>query len=82
MPTIFDESFLNDMNDSYMMESILGNGYGRTIDHMVDKELSKVHLFESEEDRSWNNAISGAENVMDNEYESMLDDGEMIDEVL
>lgn len=87
MPTLLDKSFLNDINESYMIESIMG-GYGEQIDYLIEDITSNVGLFESEEQRQRREKYlaliesakpAPADITLDDE---MFDDGEMIDSVI
>lgn len=86
MPTLLDKSFLNDINESYMIESIMDDGYGDQIDFLIEEVTSKVGLFESEEQRqrrerylAFTESATPEDITLDDD---MFDDGEMIDSVI
>lgn len=93
MPGIFEQSFLDDMNDSYLTECIMG-GYGPVIDHLCEQTVERVGLFESAEDKERRNRmiriLEGDENYEQetdhlhghDDIESTVDDWDLIDSVM
>ena len=93
----FDQSFADDMNDSYMVENAMGLGFGAVIDHLCDQKVSRAGLFESEEEKKEKNKmrkiLNGDENydaddtveraeLHGEDYDDLLDDGDIIDSVM
>lgn len=85
MPTLLDKSFLNDINESYMIESIMG-GYGNQIDYLIEDITTNVGLFESAEQKQRREkylSLTESKPVEDiTTDKEMFDDGEMIDSIL
>lgn len=79
--TMLQKSFLEDMNDSVMMNEIIGEGFGASIDYIIAKSKEPTGLFESAKQRkereTFNAMISG-----DMDEEEMFDTGEMIDALI
>lgn len=62
MPNLLDQSFLNDMNESYMISNIVEGGFGNQIDFLVDKINTEVKLFESAEEAAWRSKYASYNN--------------------
>ena len=78
MNTCFENSFLEDIHDSIMIENSM-NTFGNVVDQLIESEINKTHLFESQEDKEWKKAITWANEELDFDHADLLDDGEMID---
>lgn len=78
MPTTLDSSFISDMRHDAMFEEVFAHGYGNLIDHMINRDNEKIHLFEAGTDDE-----EGRTKVMDDkDLEHLLDDGDLIDQFM
>lgn len=78
MPNALDTSFLNDIHSGFMFEEACGSGYGSLIDHLVESDKEKVHLFENAGDDP-----QPVKSLFDqDDMQKMMEDGDLIDQLL
>lgn len=91
---LFEQSFQDDMDESYLTEFVMGNGYGTIIDELSEQVVERVGLFESSEDIERRNRmmriLEGNENYEESEnlhaneedFDDFMYDGDIIDSVM
>lgn len=93
---IVDQSFLDDMNDAFMVESTIDASYGPVIDLLCEEVVTREGLFESKADERRKEKmlriLEGDENYDavdpaelhgdDDDFDMIVDDGELIDQVM
>lgn len=94
---LFEQSFQDDMDESYLTEFVIGTGYGAIIDELSEQVIERVGLFESSEDIERRNRmmriLEGNENyekapesenlhANEDDFEDFMYDGDIIDSVM
>lgn len=73
---LLEQSFLDDMYESALMESCTYLSEGNYVDMILDMENSRTHLFESKVEKDKKKKTSP---LADDEMEDIIDDGYDID---
>lgn len=78
-----DQSFASDMNTSFLEDSIIeGFRAGAVIDHMVESTVEYTGLFENKAEKERKKKLSGEDSAEDVDLDSLMLDGDMIDDFL
>lgn len=77
---LVQQSFLEDMNHSFMMGEIMGEGFGAVIDYMIEKSKEPKGLFESKAEREKREEFVKKMDYSDED--DMFEIGDMIDHVI